>query len=750
MVLQLAAAGLLGPSVASGVASANETFLDILSIDTTNYPTVYLNLSVDTSAGRDGLLTEEDFEIIEDGIQKEIQSFEFGSTKTDLVFVFDDTGSMGNEISGMKSEVSSLVSEIEAAGIDSRYGLVTFKDNVTVDLGMTGDASQLQDAVADLNASGGGDFPEDNFDAILRALEFDFRSDAQKILVDITDATSHYRGDGSGISESTINEAGAALTDNGVAYVAVSPGYTDERSAKKVLAENVDGTWLDIYDADFTDILGEITELVVTAYVVEYVTDLLPGQVGPVKVVVTDPDEGTDSTDGEVDVPSDVDGGYLEELLTEKDDIIDEVQALAGQTIGDDRAESYVDTEAAQLLEDIRNDDLGGSNAQYTEAVERMIAAENVTRSATSTVTGGNSPTRTNIENLFSLTKGIAVELLSAAAGGAIRTAANSIVSSLIRRFDDLLGSFSGRGAVPYTVTDSASNRINRATTRSYYKLKGYSERYPEDTQEIVETAGSQGLEVGELIAGGLLDQLDEDEGFVDFVEEIYFSGYYFESGWPDVHIPSPDEIQLPPLEFSYDLPDENLGAYSFLLPDEVSLSYDPPDIDLPDELETLIDVLNEVETLAGSGGVGNTIDDRMDDLRDAVGDLDLQDDETREVISDGLSRGTEGLGKTSEVIIEALEDLQGLLKGASSLAGYLSLAAVVGAAVTAATGVGPATLLPAAVVLAKAAAVIGIVALAVDGVQIGVGQEYLSGLTKVHQVGTYSLTETTLGGVDL
>lgn len=309
-MLQLTALGLAGTGATAGTstsaAAQEDSFVDILSVDPSDYPNVLLNVDVASEAGTEGLLTEEDFEIVEDDIQQEITGFDFGSTKSDVVFVFDDTGSMGDEIAAMKAEVKSLVDEMEAAGIDSRYGLVTFKDDVDERLELTDDADALQDVVDTLNANGGGDTPEDNFDAVAEALEMDFRADAQKVVIDITDAPSHYSGDGSGVSDHTLDEVAKKVDESGVAFVAVSPGFDDEDASKKVLAEEVGGTWIDINDADFTVILEEITELVVTAYVIEYVTDLLPGAVAPISVIVDDPDEGRERVDDDIDIPTDV------------------------------------------------------------------------------------------------------------------------------------------------------------------------------------------------------------------------------------------------------------------------------------------------------------------------------------------------------------------------------------------------------------------------------------------------------------
>ena len=58
---------------ALGEATASSHFVDILSADPSDYTNVNLNVHVDTEAGRDGRLAEDDFSITEAGVEKAIQ-----------------------------------------------------------------------------------------------------------------------------------------------------------------------------------------------------------------------------------------------------------------------------------------------------------------------------------------------------------------------------------------------------------------------------------------------------------------------------------------------------------------------------------------------------------------------------------------------------------------------------------------------------------------------------------------------------
>lgn len=273
-------------------------FVDVLSVDASSFTKIWTHVYVNTSAGRAGELTESDFEVYEDGVVQTIESFNATgggvTTKADILFVFDDTGSMYDEISDMKAKVKNLTDSIEAAGIDARYALVSFKDAPELDQGWTSDASTFKSAVDALYASGGWDEPEDDLDALEMGLGLGFRTDAQKIIIDITDAHTHYRGDGSGYSDYTMPEVEEDLLRAGVTFIAVSPDFgtatttttvTDNEGKevyttltsptdndKKVLAEDVGGLWIDIHAADFAEILDRIIVVITTAYHIDYTT----------------------------------------------------------------------------------------------------------------------------------------------------------------------------------------------------------------------------------------------------------------------------------------------------------------------------------------------------------------------------------------------------------------------------------------------------------------------------------------------
>ncbi|MFD7656102.1 vWA domain-containing protein [Actinosynnema sp. NPDC059797] len=123
----------------------------------------------------------------------------------DVVFVLDDTGSMGGAIANLKTGINAIVNDVvTASGGDYQLGLVTFKDNVTVHNDLApGNAAAVTNYVTNtLAASAGGSEPEASDEALNtvvnnraaagRPQNADFagtwRSNAMKLVVLVTDA----------------------------------------------------------------------------------------------------------------------------------------------------------------------------------------------------------------------------------------------------------------------------------------------------------------------------------------------------------------------------------------------------------------------------------------------------------------------------------------------------------------------------------------------------------------------------------
>lgn len=175
-------------------------------------------------------LTASNFEVSEDGINKQVVSAtETGdgsaTSRADIAFVIDASGSMSYEIAGVRNSVQAFAEFIASQRVDVRLAGVTFGDEVRLRNPFTSNYAAFATWVGNLSVQGGGDDPENAVDAIMTASnELSWRSGAQKLLVVITDASTHQKGDGSGIGNFTTTEVVNSLKNRGFVLHSVSPG----------------------------------------------------------------------------------------------------------------------------------------------------------------------------------------------------------------------------------------------------------------------------------------------------------------------------------------------------------------------------------------------------------------------------------------------------------------------------------------------------------------------------------------------
>jgi Mg-chelatase subunit ChlD len=115
--------------------------------------------------------------------------------KLDVVFIIDTTGSMEDNVLGIKDYILRFLEPLEEKKLDVELGLVTFSD-----------ISARKEKVFDLTDKpdkfkkwldktifyGGGDLPESGYEAIVTALgKIDFRKSAQRFFIFMSDAPQH-------------------------------------------------------------------------------------------------------------------------------------------------------------------------------------------------------------------------------------------------------------------------------------------------------------------------------------------------------------------------------------------------------------------------------------------------------------------------------------------------------------------------------------------------------------------------------
>ena len=139
--------------------------------------------------------------------------------KADVVFVIDNTGSMGGYVNNVMNNLKSFADGL--ANCDVRYGVVEYGDRGSVfkTTPFTGSTSNVINTLKQINCTGGGDGPEQALEGVMAAVNYPFRSDADtKEVILVTDADYHQRGDvGDGADyQYTTSEVSDAVNNSGV------------------------------------------------------------------------------------------------------------------------------------------------------------------------------------------------------------------------------------------------------------------------------------------------------------------------------------------------------------------------------------------------------------------------------------------------------------------------------------------------------------------------------------------------------
>ncbi len=122
------------------------------------------------------------------------------SGELDLVFLVDETGSMGPYIMQVQSRLLELLSAVKRSPLckSLRIALVTYRDHPPQDgtyaskvLPFTDDFDTVSRAVNAMSASGGGDGPESVTDGLFDVVRLDWRRDAARAVVWFGDAPPH-------------------------------------------------------------------------------------------------------------------------------------------------------------------------------------------------------------------------------------------------------------------------------------------------------------------------------------------------------------------------------------------------------------------------------------------------------------------------------------------------------------------------------------------------------------------------------
>lgn len=240
--------------------------IQVTSVDSSMFPEIRINV-----ISSDGAIRR----VTDNGTHKPFtvtKLSESAAPVVDIAFVLDTTGSMGNEISGVLNGIRNFANELSNARINYRLGLITFGDEIRLEKDFTDSVEEFRGWVSTLRAYAGGDIPEISLDAIAASAGLSYRPHAQKIVIHITDAPYHFRGDGTPFSELVAQDVITLVNNKGLTLISVSTKDYEE------IVEKTNGTHILLEEHEsFLHILEDISKTITRQYEIKYtVTDLTP------------------------------------------------------------------------------------------------------------------------------------------------------------------------------------------------------------------------------------------------------------------------------------------------------------------------------------------------------------------------------------------------------------------------------------------------------------------------------------------
>lgn len=186
------------------------------------------------------------------------------SGQADIVFVIDTTSSMSGAINNVVANIESFVDALQADhSVKANFALIDYKDitrdedTILVKNGSSAwysDVSSFKAKINSLVVTGGGDGPETPIDALAMAQKLDFRQNANKFIILVTDAnykTNNNYGIGS------MDEMTAVLKQAGIVTSVISA--TVYESVYHNLYKNTGGVFGNIY-GDFKSVLLQLAD----------------------------------------------------------------------------------------------------------------------------------------------------------------------------------------------------------------------------------------------------------------------------------------------------------------------------------------------------------------------------------------------------------------------------------------------------------------------------------------------------------
>jgi len=241
----------------------------LISLNPQGFPYIYMNVAVNSGAS---VLSQTNFAVYENGVlqtdyyQVAPPQTGSGNRLSDIVFLMDNSGSMGDDQAAVYNNVRSFVDNLSASGVNYALGLCRFGmsegdgNPIFENSGqLTQDPEYFKNTLWSYNTVYGSREP--GYDAVLQSCSaFSFRPGTQKIFILITDERPDQ-------GNATVNAVLNACTSGSITLFVLTTAELN--SYYTTLASATNGAIFDIR-ANFNTILHHISSQVSNNYVVQY------------------------------------------------------------------------------------------------------------------------------------------------------------------------------------------------------------------------------------------------------------------------------------------------------------------------------------------------------------------------------------------------------------------------------------------------------------------------------------------------
>ena len=256
-------------------AARKDIEITVRNVEITRFPEIRIIIEAYNRLGEPlDTLTADNLFVYENNIAKRVLNVEKIPTtekaSVDFIFVIDITGTMQPFMNQVKENITQFTSGLFKRGIDYRLGLILFDDDVNRVYKFTRNTFDFLKWLEPVRAFGGGDEKENALEALNAATRFDFRPEATRVVVLITDAPYHQAGEtGQGKTNFTTETIIERLIQHEIRVFSIVPPKLQNYH---LISRKTRGNFFDI-DFPFSTILDNFSKQLTNLFILTYRSD---------------------------------------------------------------------------------------------------------------------------------------------------------------------------------------------------------------------------------------------------------------------------------------------------------------------------------------------------------------------------------------------------------------------------------------------------------------------------------------------